>query len=99
MTADAIFSRCRQYRYVLRRAWRNDLPEVLFIALNPSTADEASDDATVRRCIGFARDWGFGALAIANLFAFRSSNPLSLRCATDPIGPRNDWWLSRLSAN
>jgi hypothetical protein len=73
------------------------LPAVLFVALNPSTADEISDDATVRRCIGFAKSWGFGKLVIANLFAFRSTDPTILAGAVDPVGPRNDWWLKALS--
>src|SRR5438034_1141192 len=97
MTRSAVFSQCRQYRYVLRRRWHDKLPSVLFVALNPSTADEISDDATIRRCIGFARDWGFGALWMANLFAFRSTDPTALLKVRDPVGPRNDWWLARLS--
>lgn len=94
---DAILSRCGQYRYLLRRTWRDDLPSVLFVGLNPSTADAVSDDPTVRRCVAFARCWGFGSLAIANLFAYRSTDPSVLQRVEDPIGPRNDWWLKRLT--
>lgn len=93
----AILSGCRRYRYVLEREWRADLPGVLFIALNPSTADGHQDDPTVRRCIGFAQSWGFGKLAIANLFALRSANPTILLCDDDPIGPENDRWLIELA--
>lgn len=98
MQRTAVLSRCKVYRYVLAREWQSHLPGVLFVALNPSTADAVRDDATVRRCIGFATSWGFGRLAIANLFAFRSTDPDQLSDATDPIGPKNDWWLERLSA-
>lgn len=69
---------------------------MLFIGLNPSTADHRVDDRTIRRCVRFARSWGFGELAVANLFALRTSSPNVLRCASDPVGPRNDGWLGRL---
>jgi len=98
MHRTAIFSRCKKYRYVLTRKWNAELPPVLFVALNPSIADETIDDPTVRRCVSFAREWGYGGILIANLFAFRSSDPRKLTSTDDPIGPRNDWWLSRLSA-
>ena len=50
-------------------------PLILFIGLNPSTADETKNDPTIRRCINFAKDWGYGGVMIANLFAFRSTSP------------------------
>lgn len=99
MEGNAVFSRCRRYRYVLQRTWDANLPTVLFVALNPSTADEIQDDPTVRRCIGFARSWGFGRLVLANLFALRSTDPAALAVAQDPIGPRNNTWLRRLSSD
>ena len=82
MQAGAEFSPCRRYRLTLRRRW-DSAPQVLFGLLNPSTADESRDDPTVRRCIGLARSWGYGALAIGNLFAFRTipcSAPVRERC-------------------
>lgn len=97
MRRSAIISECRRYRYVLEREWKADLPGVLFIALNPSTADGEQDDPTVRRCIGFAKAWGFGKLAIANLFALRSPDPTRLLCDDNPIGPENDRWLIELA--
>jgi hypothetical protein len=92
----AAFSRCGRYRYALWREWDPGGPAVLFVALNPPTADHRRDDPTVRRCIQFARDWGFGSLAVANLFAYRTLEPRLLRRVNDPIGPANDRWLSRL---
>ena len=65
--------------------------------LNPSTADETTDDPTIRRCIGFARAWGFGSLAVGNLFAFRATKPGDLRTCVKPIGAANDDWLVRLN--
>ena len=94
----AAFSRCSSYRYALWREWDDTAPLVLFIALNPSTADHRRDDPTIRRCMGFARDWGFGRLAVANLFAYRTPEPARLRLADAPVGPRNDRWLARLAS-
>jgi hypothetical protein len=68
---------------------RSDKGALVFIGLNPSTADEVQDDPTIRRCIGFARTWGFARLKVLNVFGFRSTNPLGLRLAQDPVGPQN----------
>jgi hypothetical protein len=62
--------------------------------LNPSTASETENDPTVRRCIGFANDWGFDDLIVTNLYALRSPDPNDLRTyAGDPVGPENDDWI------
>ena len=95
MDSGAHFSRCRRFRYALWREWDASLPAVMLIGLNPSTADATRDDPTIRRCIGFARSWGFGRLWMVNLFAFRATYPKDLMAAADPVGPRNDWWLRR----
>lgn len=63
---------------------------VMFIGLNPSTADETLDDPTIRRCIGYAKDWGYGGLLMTNIFAYRSTDPRGLLTVEDPIGPDND---------
>ena len=96
---NAVLSECRQYRYSLSRVWEPNKPYVLFIGLNPSTADEYEDDPTIRRCIGFAKSWGFGGIYMANLFAFRTPEPAILYQSSDPIGEGNDEWLLRLSAS
>lgn len=93
----ATFSPCRRYRYALWRSWDDSLPRVLFVGLNPSTADERRNDPTIRRCIGFARGWGYGGCAVANLFAFRATYPADLKRADDPVGPDNDAWLLKLA--
>ena len=51
----------------------------MFIGLNPSTADETTDDATIRRCVGFAKAWGYSALCMTNLFAFRATDPAVMK--------------------
>lgn len=65
----------------------------MFIGLNPSTADEKKDDPTIRRCVGFAKSWGFGGIYMLNLFAYRATKPEELKKVTDPIGPENDKFL------
>lgn len=67
------------HRYVLRRSWLGDGGVVNFIMLNPSTADDVSDDTTIRRCIGFAKRWGFSGLVVTNLFAYRATQPKDLK--------------------
>ncbi len=81
----AVFSPCRKYRYELWRRWSPG-PYVAFIGLNPSTADESLDDPTIRRCIGFAKAWGYGALCMLNLFSFRATDPAVMKTEEFPIG-------------
>lgn len=61
--------------------------------LNPSIADGLRDDPTVRKCIGFSRRWALGGIRIANLFAFRATDPRELHLAhrrgDDVVGPLN----------
>ena len=92
---DADFSKCRTWRYSLYRLWDKSKPHVLFVLLNPSTADECEDDPTLRRGIAYARKWNYGGVVFCNLFAFRTPNPNELKTAKDPIGPDNDKWLRR----
>ena len=65
-----------------------------FVMLNPSTADAERDDPTIRRCIGFARGWGYGRLEVVNLFAYRAASPRELFSATDPVGRANERFLA-----
>jgi len=95
MLKGAIIDPTGQYRYTLWRICNHDLPMVLFIMLNPSTADENVDDATIRRCIGFAKAWGYGSLEVVNLFAYRATDPRQLKVANDPVGPDNDAYILR----
>jgi len=95
---NALFSPCRTWRYSLYRRWTrwSVVPKIaIFIGLNPSTADEKQDDATVRRCMGFARRWGYGGIIVVNLFAYRSKNPRIMMAADDPVGPLNDEVIMR----
>lgn len=94
-----ILSPCRKYRYVLWREWdMYNSDYCMFIALNPSTADEVRGDLTISKCIGFAKRWGFGALCVANLFAYRATDPVVMKAQVDPIGGDNDHNLITLAA-
>jgi hypothetical protein len=93
----ADFSECGRYRYKLWRTWDDIRPVVMFIMLNPSTADATANDPTIRRCIGFAHDWGYGGVRVGNLFAWRTPYPQALRSALDPIGRHNDGALCELA--
>ena len=75
----AIISDCNKYRYELHREWDKDKKKVLFIMLNPSTADGVEDDLTTRRCINFAKKWGYGGTMIGNIYPFRAKRPKDLR--------------------
>lgn len=102
------FSPCRKYRYTLWREFYPILAidpplrpllgneahnYLMVIGLNPSTADETKNDPTIRRCMDFAKRWGYGALCMTNLFAYRDTNPESMKQEFDPVGPENDKWI------
>lgn len=89
-----IFSNDRLYRYTLWREWANGGQDfVTFVGLNPSTADESINDPTIRRCIGFAKSWGYDGLLMMNLFAFRATDPKEMKRQPDPVGGLNDVYL------
>ena len=79
MKKSAIISSCNKYRYELYREWDKDKGKVLFIMLNPSTACGVSDDLTTRRCINFAKKWGYGGIMIGNIYPFRAKRPKDLK--------------------
>lgn len=90
MRPAATFSPCRTYRYTLWREWLLGEGYAMIVGLNPSTADETVNDPTVRRCMEFAKAWGFRGLCMTNVFAFRATLPADMKRATDPVGPDND---------
>lgn len=117
---DTTFSPCRKYRYTLWREFGdpemhfdacNDGERgcqlesyLMVIGLNPSTADETNDDPTIRRCIGFAKRWGFGALCMTNLFAYRATDPEVMKRSLSPEGEtidsdtsENCQWLRKIA--
>jgi hypothetical protein len=105
----AVISECGTYRYALWRCWMTGDGQVLFVMLNPSTADASKDDPTIRRCVGFAQRWGYASVAVGNLYGYRATKPADLSRADNPVGeasPRrfgsiyrneNDNWLRKLA--
>lgn len=95
----AKISECGKYRYLLTRpaTAQSERGTALFVMLNPSTADSDVDDPTIRRCRGFAEQWGCNGIVVANLYAYRATNPKELKKPDDPIGPENDRHLHKLA--
>ena len=84
------------YRYGLERCWEPELygaarVGILWVMLNPSTADGTRDDPTLRRCIAFSKAWGYSSLEVVNLYARRTRDPKILSGFRDPVGPDNAW--------
>ncbi len=94
MVKNAVLSPCGVYRYRLSRSWDSWLGTLVFVMLNPSTADADKDDPTIRKCIGFAKRHGYGGIVVVNLFALRSTDPRALVVeaadGVDVVGPLND---------
>ena len=103
MRREAEISPCGLHRYRLTREWAPTLPTIAFVMLNPSTADGEIDDPTIRRCIGFARDLGYGRLHVVNLFTYRATDPRELPEALGAgirlNGPLADDHLVKLTYN
>lgn len=103
----AEISECGKYRWWLRRSWQLWDKEGMhirgrgvccFVMLNPSTADGTQDDPTIRRCIAFARRWGYDSLSVRNLFPWRATDPRELfKAETVTGGPRGDVELATAS--
>lgn len=93
----AVFSSCRRYRYDWFYRWA-DGNYVMFVGLNPSIADHLQTDPTVRRCISYAKSWGFGALHMTNLFAWRDTDPAEMKRQARPVGSKNDETLWSIAA-
>lgn len=94
----AILSECGTYRYQLFRQWAHtELMPVMWLMLNPSTADANIDDPTIRRCMEFSKRWGYGSMLVGNLFAFRATNPKTLFTVGDARGPKNEYHLDSMA--
>lgn len=99
----AHWSACRRYRYTLWRWWgdmyTNSDNYVNFICLNPSTADDEKDDNTIRKCIKFAKSWGYDSLCVTNLFAYRSTDRKAMLKVSEPVGLDNDYYIDNVANN
>ena len=88
--ATACFDRDRKYRYRLSRVWDQSLPRIVWCMLNPSTASAFDPTRTLNKIIMDSRAWGYGAVEVVNLFAYRTPYPSELRLVADPVGLGND---------
>ncbi|PIH60098.1 hypothetical protein CS562_09290 [Paenibacillus sp. LK1] len=87
MKQGAMFDSERKYRYLLTREWDITLPKLLYIMLNPSTANESSEDQTSRQCLYFANKFQYGSLEVVNLYSLISTDPKRLKeSLIDPVG-------------
>jgi len=95
----AQFSPCRRWRTLLWRRWDQARPVANFLMLNPSTADERVLDPTCSRARDYAQRWGYGALLVTNVFAWRATDPGEMKAAEDPVGSGNDAAILRAAKN
>lgn len=89
-------SPCGVYRMRLDRVLNGSGPVVAILGVNPSTADAAKNDATIRKDIGFGTRLGWRRIIKGNKFALRATDVRVLRAAADPIGPENDLYLEEI---
>lgn len=97
---NCFFSTDRKYRYVLHRSWHDELDyekPVMWIGLNPSTADEKSDDPTIRKIRFFSQRAGYNSFYMLNLFAFRATSPKDMKKEAEPVGPDNLFYITEFA--
>ncbi len=96
-----LFSKCRSYRWILKRELSSGKKTIIFIGLNPSKANSYYEDRTLRRIINFCSRWNYKNIYVINLFGLISNSPSQLSRKKDPIGGNNDlitlkalefWW-------
>jgi hypothetical protein len=78
---EAQFSACGRYRQALTRDWTRENEAsrtILWIGMNPSTADAALNDPTCNRELGFSQGWGYTRYLKANMLDWRATNPKDL---------------------
>jgi hypothetical protein len=92
----AKFSDCGKHRIALYRIWDKNKRFVMFIGLNPSTANAVSDDPTIRRVKSMALAWGYGGVYMMNLFTFISTDPKQLDIKSGNVS-NADLWLKTIS--
>lgn len=86
------------YRYDLLRQWQSG-KLCCFIGLNPSTADANLDDPTIRRCIGFAKKFGYAGFIMLNAYSYRATKPSDMLAYSEPIGRCTDEFLAKIFAD
>jgi len=92
----AVISPCGRYRYTLRRdidGVQKSRNPIVFVGVNPSTADADTDDATIRKLKGFCQRFGVGEFVIVNLFSYRATDVRELALCSDTKGPDHDYYV------
>jgi len=79
----AHFSEDGKHRFYLTRVWDAFKDTVLFIGLNPSTANERNDDPTIKSCIRLTKNLGYGGFTMCNLFTYITASPKVLMQNSD----------------
>ena len=92
----AAFSECRKYRFALWRIWDISKPLVMFIGLNPSTANEEVNDNTIKRVRNLSMQFGYGGFYMMNCFPYISTDPNALYDFGNI--KENDHWLTRVGS-
>lgn len=100
---EALFSPCRTWRYRVDYIWDTNAPgRVIWVLLNPSTADGSAFDPTLRRCFGFTRrsrpQARVGGMIVVNAYGLRATSPAHLKTHLDPVGPGNLTTISEVLA-
>ena len=78
ISRSADISNDKKDRFSLSRIWDSKKPKALYIMLNPSYADDESDDPTIRRLIFFSKKFKFGGFYVTNLFSQITPYPKEL---------------------
>ncbi len=95
MEKDAEIDETGDYRYRLTRIWEESKERILFILLNPSTADGEEDDDTITTLINRSKNWGYGSIVVVNLYSYRATSPEELKEVPDPVGEETDEHILR----
>ena len=85
----------RLNRFVLNCTWDEGRGKVTFILCNPSIGDEGQADLTLRRCVNYARNWGYGSLDVVNLFSQITTDPSALIESQESRQGENDSYIIR----
>ena len=64
--------------------------------VNPSTADENTDDATIRKVRRFTELMGYNRFIVGNLFAYRATDVREIKRQKYPVGPENFDYLAKM---
>lgn len=96
---DAIFDKDKNHRYILTRIWNENKPFVMFIGLNPSTANATEDDPTIRSVQRIANKNGFGGIYMVNCFPYISTNPKEMKQCSEQDIVINDKFILNAKSN